>query len=446
MSSALHTNYAARDEETTAGVEYNAADTLRPPVQHRAGFYEGLFFRALQDVSDGGLDVVFPDGSARRIGRADDADPAVMEVLDPIFFRHSVLYGEVGFGEAYVEGWWDSPDVLKALSFFMRNSDQAPTFSRSLFKGLFVAPLGFLNRIAYSLRPNTKHMARKNISEHYDLSNDFFQLWLDETMAYSSGVFEREDTTLHESQLAKFEMIARKLQLSSTDHVLEIGCGWGGFAVYAAKKFGCRVTGITISEEQYELARTRVRSEGLEHRIDIQFCDYRDIRGRYDKIVSIEMVEALGYRFLDTFFRRCNELLADDGIMVIQCITFPEPYYRRYMNSTDYTKKHIFPGSLLLSLRETMQSLGRTGDLCIFDVESIGRHYARTLREWRHNFEAALDQVRALGFDERFIRKWRYYLLFCECGFGHNYINDVQIQFARTQNLKLRNYVHVPRP
>ncbi|MEQ9363908.1 MAG: cyclopropane-fatty-acyl-phospholipid synthase family protein [Leptospirales bacterium] len=403
---------------------------------------KSVFFRVLRGNTVGALQLVLPDGSVHRLGESgSDSEPAFLHVKDWNFFRRSVLYGDIGFGEAYMAGEWDSADIRGVLQWFMQNARNTPTFSGAVAKRLLFAPLELLDRIGYLLRPNTKKLSRKNISEHYDLSNDFFRLWLDETMAYSSGIFPRADATLHEAQLEKFERIADKLQLSPGDRVLEIGCGWGGFAVFAARKYGCRVTGITISREQFDVAVARTKAAGVDHLVEIVFRDYRDVQGAFDKIVSIEMVEALGYRFFDTFFKRCDELLKPDGIMMIQCITFPDPYYATYLKSTDYTKKHIFPGSLLLSLREILQSLHRTGNLVVYQSESIGQHYALTLREWRLNFERELDDVRALGFDDVFIRKWRYYLVFCETGFANNYINNLQIQFARPQCRGLANYL-----
>ncbi|MCB1308455.1 MAG: class I SAM-dependent methyltransferase [Leptospiraceae bacterium] len=404
------------------------------PTHKPGGVFERIFLYALRNNQSGGLLLRFPDDSTIVLGHG--TIQATLEVRDRRLFRHSVLFGEIGFGEAYVEGWWDSPQPMAVLDWFMRNHSQSPSFSGGGVRQLYVNLLGWINRCRHYLRSNTRRMSRRNISDHYDLSNDFFKLWLDESMAYSSGIFLAPDDSLTQAQQNKFAAIARKLQLHSGDHVLEIGCGWGGFALYAARNHQCRVTGITISREQYDYARDHVQSEGLEHLIDIQLCDYRDLstENRYSKIVSIEMVEALGREYLDTFFRQCNRLLKPDGLMLIQCITFPDPYYADYVRNVDWTQIHIFPGSLLLSLRETMNSLHRTGDLMALQVESIGPHYARTLREWRRNFNARLQAVSALGFDERFVRKWNYYLMFCETGFAARYINDMQILFSRPTN------------
>lgn len=427
---------------TVAEASKGAGNRAARPRAVARGLYETLFFRALANNTDGLLEIIHPDGRVNWLGgEREGVSSARLEVKDPAFFESVVLYDEIGFGEAYVRGLWDSPEPIETLAWFMRNSRTTPSFSHSVARGLVTGPLTFWNKFKYFLRANTRTMSRKNISEHYDLSNEFFQLWLDETMAYSAGVYPDERSSLHDSQLMKFRMIAEKLQLGPGVHLLEIGSGWGGFACYAARTYGCRVTSVTISREQLAWARERAVREGVDKLVEFRFQDYRDLEGQFDRIVSIEMVEALGWEYLDAFFGKCAQVLKRDGIMCIQAITFPDPHYRRYLHSMDFTKKHIFPGSLLLSLRETLQSLDRTGDLQAVHVESIGLHYARTLRDWRLNFEARLDEVRALGFDETFIRKWRYYLLFCEVGFAHRYINDVQIVFSRPQNMELGNYI-----
>lgn len=326
--------------------------------------YRKIFFKALSQAKEGCL--VINDGKDSRIIGETQKDAAELNVLDDRFFSTAVLYGDIGFGEAYMDGYWDSPDAQKVIDWFGKNARSLPTFAGSAFQTLLVNALGFINRVGYLLRPNSRKISRKNISDHYDLSNEFFSLMLDPTMAYSCASFQNPDDDLFGAQLRKFEIIASKLQLGEENHLLEIGSGWGGFAVFAAKNYGCRVTTVTISKEQYEFASDLIAREGLQNRIDLQLRDYRDIEGTYDRIVSIEMVEALGIQYLDVFFEKCGKLLEEDGIMLIQCITFPDPWYERYLKSNDFTQKYIFPGSLLLSLRETLNSLHRTGDLTVF--------------------------------------------------------------------------------
>ena len=263
---------------------------------------------------------------------------------------------------------------------------------------------------------------------------------LDDTMAYSSALFKGPEDTLKAAQLNKFKRLAEKLQLSERDHLLEIGSGWGGFAIFAAENYGCKITTVTISKNQYDYCLELTRAKGLENQVTVLLQDYRDIEGSYDKIVSIEMVEALGYKYFDTFFKKCASLLKSTGIMAIQAITFPEPYYSDYLKSTDWTQKYIFPGSLLLSVREIMQSLDRTSDLMIWDIESMGTHYAKTLEAWRLNVESNESAISNLGFDEAFFRKWYYYLKYCQAGFANRYINVMQLVFSRPLNRNLVNF------
>ncbi len=414
------------------------------PRRPRA-FFEKLFLNYMDGEKDGVLRLEYPQTREMvRLGAGKDDDfaaDAVIRVVDESFFKKSVLFGEVGFGEAYVDKLWDTPDLYAVLNFFLRNAERTPTFAGASgnVRELAVNLLGAVNRRLHNSRRNTKANSRKNISEHYDLSNDFFSLMLDETMAYSSGIFTQESDDLRQSQLNKFESLCKRLQLSADDHLLEIGTGWGGMAMYAAENYGCRVTTVTISREQYEFAREKVRAAGLRDRIDVQLRDYREITGQFDKIVSVEMVEALGYEYFDTFFAKCASVLKPEGIMAIQCITFPEPYFKKYLKHVDWIQIHIFPGSLLLSPHEIMNSLERTSDLMIWEMESIGLHYAKTLRLWRENILENRERLEEMGFDDHFMRKWLYYLIYCEVGFANRYINDVQLVFSRPLNSKLEN-------
>lgn len=387
--------------------------------------FETVFYRALEKNKEGGL--IVTDGRAQRhLGQPDDS-PALLQVEDPSFFRKCVLYGEVGFGEAYVDGLWSSPDPMSVVEWFARNAANTPTFASSAAGPVSVNLLGVVDKIRYLMRPNTLRTSRRNIRDHYDVGNEFFELFLDETMAYSCAVFKEPSETLFEAQRNKFEKLYDKLQLGPGDHLLEIGCGWGGFALYAARRSGCRVTGVTISKAQYELAKRKVAEAGLEGHVEILLEDYRRLTGKYDRIVSIEMMEAIGYKYLDTFFAQCRALLKPGGIMALQCITFPDASYDAYRKGMDWTRIHIFPGSLLLSVERMMTSLKKTGNLMVDDLESIGLHYATTLRLWCDNLLAHASEVKALGFSDQFLRKWRYYFMFCEAGFANRLINDVQM-------------------
>jgi cyclopropane-fatty-acyl-phospholipid synthase len=286
-------------------------------------------------------------------------------------------------------------------------------------------------RLAHLLNRNTHSGSRRNISAHYDLGNDFFRLFLDPTMMYSSAIFESPADTLETAAVAKLDEICRQLELSPEDHLLEIGTGWGGMAIHAASRYGCRVTTTTISREQYEHARAEVERHGLSDRITVLCEDYRQLTGEYDKLVSIEMIEAVGHDFYRSYFQCCSKLLKADGKMVIQAITIPDQRYDRARRSVDYIKRYIFPGGCLPSLAVIAQHIAEDTDLQLVHLRDITRDYARTLAHWRERFLANLDSVRAMGFDERFIRMWEFYLCYCEGGFRERIIGTAQLAFAK---------------
>jgi cyclopropane-fatty-acyl-phospholipid synthase len=296
--------------------------------------------------------------------------------------------------------------------------------------------LKWWNRRKYFKRANTLKGSRQNISDHYDLSNEFFRLFLDETMTYSSAYFRRDGMTLEEAQLAKYERLCQQLHLSRADHVLEIGSGWGFGAVYMARRYGCRVTSVTISAEQYHLATKRVKAEGLEDLIQIRLEDYRKLSGQFDKIVSVEMLEAVGHKYLDTYFSKCNELLKRDGVLALQVITCPDSRYESMRKGVDWIQKHIFPGSLLPSVSAINAAINRAGEMTLVDLKDLGLHYAATLKIWFLHFNSRLEQVKAMGFDDRFIRKWNYYLCYCEAAFRMRNIHVMQLIYTRPNNME----------
>lgn len=349
-----------------------------------------------------------------------------LRVLDPAFWPAVAFGGSVGAGEAYMEGLWECDDLVGLTRLLLRNRAVLEGMERGLAR--LSAPLRWLR---HRLNRNSRAGSRRNIAAHYDLGNDFYRLWLDETMMYSCAVFERPDMSLHAASLAKLERICRKLDLKASDHVLEIGTGWGGFALYAARSRGCQVTSATISRRQYELARQRVEEAGLSDRVRILLSDYRDLSGRYDKLVSIEMVEAVGADHLATYFRQCGRLLKPDGVMLLQAITIADQRYAQALRQVDFIQKHIFPGGFLPSVTALTASMTAASDLKTVQLEDIGPHYAETLAHWRRNFLAALDAVRALGFGERFIRMWLFYLSYCEGGFRERDIGSVQMLLAK---------------
>ena len=384
--------------------------------------------QALENWSVGRLTVGFPDGTARTFGSPGAEPHAAILVHRDAFFRRFVLQGDLGAGESYVDGDWTSDDLPLFVKLALLNRRHLPldtAVSR-------VRNLG--NDLWHRLRANPRRGSRRNIRYHYDLSNDFFALFLDETMTYSSALFAHTGQPLVEAQRNKFRRLAEKALLGPRDHVLEIGCGWGSFALFAAGSYGCRVTGITISDEQYKVARARVRAAGLEDRVDIRLQDYRDLEGRFDKIVSIEMFEALGQENWAPFFRKCEDVLAPDGVVAIQAISVPDYRFDEYTKHCDWIQKWIFPGSLLASTLGVSRALARAGTLGIHHLEDVGIHYALTLRRWREAFLANLDGVRALGFDERFIRMWDYYLSTCEAAFETRTLGNLQLVLSRDLN------------
>jgi cyclopropane-fatty-acyl-phospholipid synthase len=384
-----------------------------------------VLLKALAGIRTGCLDLEF-DGQVCTFGDPDAALRARVRIHDARAFRAGLLHGEVGLGEAFMAGWWEADDLVSVVRIAVRNM---AAFDQG---GGLLATLGkAANRLLHRRRRNHVEGSRRNIGHHYDLGNAFYQLWLDPTLAYSCAVFETAEQTLEEAQVAKFELICHKLQLSSEDHLLEIGTGWGGFALHAAKTRGCRVTTTTISQQQYDHARDLFALEGVTDRIDLRLEDYRHLGGQYDKAVSIEMFEAVGLDFYDAYFSAVDRLLKPGGRFLLQTITMNERRFPDYIRQSDWIQKHIFPGAELASVARVLGSLGRCTSLNLHHLEDIGLHYAHTLRAWRKAFHARLDEVRALGFDETFIRMWDYYLAYCEGAFAERYIGDAQLLLTK---------------
>ena len=352
----------------------------------------------------------------------------MIRVNDPRFYSSVALGGSLGAAEAYLAGYWDADDLTTLLRLMSRNLEAANGLNRGL------ALLGAPARMAIQfVHRNTRSGSRRNIAAHYDLGNEFFQQFLDDTMAYSCGIFERPESTLREASIAKFERICRALRLGPSDHLLEIGTGWGGFAIHAAKNYGCRVTTTTISREQFEYARSRVHQEGLGDRIELLLEDYRDLTGVYNKLASIEMIEAVGHEYLPAYFSKCSELLASDGMMALQAITIPDQRYETYRKSTDFIQKHIFPGGCLPSLGAICGAVRDRTDLRISHLQDLAPHYARTLRRWRRRFEDRRERIRSLGADEWFLRSWEYYFSYSEAGFAERQIGLSQIVLSKPE-------------
>ncbi|HEX9138549.1 MAG TPA: cyclopropane-fatty-acyl-phospholipid synthase family protein [Steroidobacteraceae bacterium] len=373
--------------------------------------------------------------SARKEGSATPLS-ALVQIHDPAFYRFAALQGSVGAAEAFMEGLWDCDDLVALVRILVRNRDRLDAMERGPARiG------GVLLRAWAALRPNTSAGSRRNIAAHYDLGNELFKLFLDDNLMYSSALFASEHDSLEAASTRKLERICEKLELSPETRVIEIGTGWGGFALHAATHHGCHVTTTTISREQYELACSRVVAAGLQDRVDVLLTDYRQLRGRYDRLVSIEMIEAIGHRQLGAYFHQVGELLHDDGMALVQAITIEDYRYAQALRSVDFIQRHIFPGSFLPSISAMLSALARVSDLKLFNLEDIGPSYALTLRAWRQRFIRQREKARALGYPERFLRMWEFYLAYCEGAFIERSIGDVQMLLVKP---RARRQQYVP--
>jgi cyclopropane-fatty-acyl-phospholipid synthase len=381
----------------------------------------------LRGTRHGALTII-EGGRSRPFGTAAAGAPAPVIVVHDSRFYSGLLRGSLGVSEAYSEGWFDCSDLAELARLAALNMPALDRWRRGI-RPFVAGPQSLLSWCAR----NTPKRSRRRIAAHYDIGNDFFSLMLDETMTYSCAIFESPEASLHQAQIAKLDRICRKLELTPQDHVLEIGTGWGAFAIHAASQYGCRVTTTTISGEQHRLALERIRAAGLEDRITVLLEDYRDLEGRFDKLVSIEMIEAVGWQYFDTFFERCASLLAPDGAMLLQAITIDERAYDVEKAKRSFANTHVFPGGCLPSLSVISGSVARVTDMRPIALEDITSHYVRTLRCWRENFLAQLERVRSLGYDGRFQRMWELYLAYCEGGFGGGRIGNVQLLLAKPQ-------------
>jgi len=362
-----------------------------------------------------------------RFGEEREGEPSVrIEVRDPRFWKRVLFGGQIGAGEAYMDGDWTTDDLPSLVRVVVRNEQIMAGLDRG-WRWLTWP----VHAVRHWFRPNTRRGSRQNIREHYDLSNAFFETFLDPTMTYSCGVFERPDAAMEDASRAKYDRICRKLRLGPDDHVVEIGTGWGGFAIHAAGKYGCRVTTTTISENQHRLAVERVRMAGLTDRVRVLLEDYGDLRGTFSKLVSIEMIEAVGHRFLGRFFEVCSNLLASDGVMAIQAITIPDQAYERSVRDVDFIKRYIFPGGQCPSIAAMLEAVRNHTDLRLYGLEDLTEHYVITLTRWRETFFSHLDRVRQLGFDDRFIRMWDFYLSLCAGSFAERYTGLVQMVLVK---------------
>ena len=396
-------------------------------------FFKSILFRKLKSIKSGELTII--DGDNRHVfGSPDSKFKAELEVFSQEFYVFLGSGGTNGAAEAFTAGYWNSKNLVKLIQLIIKNK-----------KTLLGLESGFarltnpITKLIHKKRQNTLAGSKNNILAHYDLSNDFYKLWLDPTMTYSSGVFLKKDSSMQEASVEKLDRICRKLKLSSADHVLEIGTGWGSFAVHAAKKYGCKVTTTTISDKQFQYASELISKEALDDKITLLSKDYRELEGTFDKVVSIEMIEAVGAEYVPGFFEKASSLLKKNGLMLLQGITYNDPDFDAYKNSVDFIRKYIFPGSCLVAMPQILQAIKEKTDMAMIDSEDITQHYARTLEIWREDFLKVLPQIKDLGFSDPFTRIWNFYLVYCEAGFLENLIGDYQIVFAKpdSQNIQI---------
>ena len=405
----------------------------RPARTPKPDFLQSLAERALRDrlaLLDQGEIVLAHGNETLRFGRRTAECPRSvnLRVHDRRFWTELAFGGSIGAGESYMQGDWSSDDLTGLMRIMLRNRKVLDGMDSGLAR--LTAPI---QKALHFASRNTRSGSRRNIAAHYDLGNDFFALFLDPTMMYSSAVFERDDMTLEQASIAKLDRICRKLGLKPGDRVLEIGTGWGSFAMHAAQHYGCHVTTTTISRQQHDLARERIARAGLGGRVQLLLEDYRDLRGQYDRLVSIEMIEAVGHQYYDNYFGCCSALLAPHGMMLLQAITIADQRYDSARRSVDFIQRHIFPGSCIPSVSAMAASVARATDMKLFHMDDIGPHYARTLALWRDRLLANRDQVRALGYSEEFIRLWEFYFCYCEGGFEERAIGVVQMLLVKPE-------------
>ena len=381
--------------------------------------------RHLNQTSWGCITFILPDDSRHSFGDSESDHSAIVQIHHQWFFNQIALNGEIGFGEAYMKGFWSSPNIADVVEFFIQNK---PHFE-SLMTGNIVSR--FLQKRFHASKKNTKLMSKQNIEDHYDLGNRFYQLFLDSSMMYSSAVYPSDNATLDDAQAHKIDRLVDKLQCESNHHVLEIGSGWGSVAIALAKRSGCQVTTLTLSDEQYEYVQRRIESENLEDQVTVLLKDYRDMTGQFDRIISVEMIEAVGYDYLNGYFKQVSDLLCQGGRFVLQAITYPDEAYDTYKSGSDFIRRHIFPGGHLPSLAHMASIVRDVTELKLDVSENIALSYARTLADWHHRFDDKLDHVKALGFSESFIRKWKYYFSFCEAAFKSQFLGTYQQVYVK---------------
>ena len=386
--------------------------------------YKKIIHQRLSQIKD--AHIIINDGiSINKYGKPGNLS-AKINILDTVFYKNIILGGTIGASESFIRGEWSSPNLTNVIRVLARNTE-----AQDKLENLFTLLSQPFLKVMHKINENSVRGSKKNISRHYDLSNDFFSLFLDKNMMYSSAIYKSRKTSLEDASTNKLDVICKKLNLKKTDHVIEIGTGWGGFAIYAAKNYGCKVTTTTISIEQYKFAKQKIKEAGLGKKIKVLLKDYRLLKGQYDKLVSIEMIEAVGYQFYDEYFKIIDQLLKNNGEALIQAITIKDQRYSKAIQSVDFIQKYIFPGSCIPSITAIQNSLTSSTDLVINDIRDIGHHYARTLADWRKRFLKNKQEIRKLGFDDKFLRMWLFYFAYCEGGFEEKVISDIHLHITK---------------
>jgi len=386
--------------------------------------YKKIIHQRLSQIID--AQIVIKDGeSTIQYGKCGNLS-ARIDVLEPAFYKNIIFGGSIGASESFIRGEWTSPNLTNVVRVLARNTE-----AQDKLENFFTLLSQPILKVIHKLNENSVRGSRKNISRHYDLSNDFFSLFLDKRMMYSSAIYKTKKTSLDNAAINKLDTICKKLNLKKSDHVIEIGSGWGGFAIYAAKNYGCKVTTTTISIEQYNFVKHKIKEAGLSNHVKVLLKDYRLLKGQYDKLVSIEMIEAVGHQYYDEYFKVISKLLKNDGDALIQAITIKDQRYSKAIQSVDFIQKYIFPGSCIPSITAIQNSLTNSTDLVINDIRDIGHHYAKTLADWRKKFLNNKKEIRKLGFDVKFLRMWLFYFAYCEGGFEEKVISDIHLHITK---------------
>ena len=412
-----------------------SSTTIKSKPSILAKIFKNLILSQFRKINHGCI--ILNEGNKKIIfGDQGSSLNAEVNIYSDEFYILAGSGGDLGIAEAYAAGYWDADDMVKLIQIVIKNQEVQKSLEGGLAK--LISPI---NRYIHRSRRNTVSGSKENIVAHYDLSNEFFQTWLDKSMTYSCAIFEPEDLSLFDASKEKLDRICRKLNIQADDHVVEIGTGWGSFAVHAAKEYGCRVTTTTISNQQHAYVSDLIEKEDLKDKITLLKNDYRELKGQYDKLVSIEMIEAVGYNFIQQFFQTCSDLLKPNGLMAIQGITYHEQGFDNHLNSVDFIKKYIFPGSNLVSVNHVLSVIKNFTDLSLVHLEDITKYYAETLKLWREKYKEEMSKIKKMGYSDEFLRMWDYYFIYCEAGFRERFIGDVQLVMAKPKNKNIQiNY------